>query len=162
MGLAALGQILQRLEGGPTWERWRQWQALVHLWAEVVGPTIQQQTEPLYIRQAVLYVATRSPVWAQNLAFERQRLLQRLNALLPQPLQDIRFRPLLTPQGQPPAGRIFRGGTRTLASPCAPTPAYRRPPICSRCQRPAPLVELDRWGICSLCRAAELAPERLH
>ncbi|MEN9279253.1 MAG: DUF721 domain-containing protein, partial [Gloeomargarita sp. DG_1_4_bins_134] len=79
MGLTHLGQILQRLETGPTWEHCRQWQELLRLWAELVGPTVRHQTEPLYIRRGVLYVATRSPVWAQNLAFERQRLLQRLN-----------------------------------------------------------------------------------
>ncbi|MEN9207778.1 MAG: DUF721 domain-containing protein [Gloeomargarita sp. GMQP_bins_120] len=157
MGLTALGGILQQLDSSPTWERCRQWQTLLGLWAELVGPTVQRQTEPLYIRRGVLYVATRSPVWAQNLTFERQRLLQRLNAHLPEPLQDIRFRPLLTPEGQPPAGRIFRGGTRTPALPCAGTPTYRRPPHCPRCHLPAPLVELDRWGICGLCRAAELA-----
>ncbi|WP_448381617.1 DUF721 domain-containing protein [Gloeomargarita sp.] len=162
MGLAPLGGILERLHQGATWEQVRQWQELLRLWAEVVGPTVARQTQPLYIRRQVLYVATRSPVWAQNLAFERHRLLQRLNPHLPQPLQDIRFRPTLTPEGHPPAGRVFRGGLRPPGTAAAPLPTYRRPPICPRCQAPAPLVELDRWGVCSLCRAVELGQQALH
>ncbi len=162
MGLASLGRILERLDTGPTWEQCRQWRELLRVWAELVGPTVQRQTEPLHIRRGVLYVATRSPVWAQNLAFERHRLLQRLNPLLSHPLKDIRFRPTLTPEGQPPAGRVFRGGTRPQGTSPVPAPTYRRPPICPRCQAPAPLAELDRWGVCSLCRAVELSRQTLH
>jgi predicted nucleic acid-binding Zn ribbon protein len=156
MGLAPVGVILDQLERSPAWDQCRQWRELVRLWGEVVGATVQRQTEPIHIRRNVLYVATRSPVWAQNLAFERHRLLQRLNSHLSQPLQDIRFRPTLKPEGHPPAGRVFRGEIRPQGADPAPTPTYRRPPICSRCHVPAPLVELDRWGVCSLCRAREL------
>jgi len=128
MGLASLGRILERLDTSPTWEQCRQWRELLRVWGELVGPTVRHQTEPLHIRRGVLYVATRSPVWAQNLAFERHRLLQRLNPLLPQPLKDIRFRPTLTPEGQPPAGRVFGWG-RVDGSPTAgeQSPSEGRP-----------------------------------
>jgi predicted nucleic acid-binding Zn ribbon protein len=74
------------------WKQQREFGKLQHAWSEVVGPTVAAQTQPTQITaQQVLLVATSSAVWAQNLAFERQRLLIKLNDLLNQPLTDIRF-----------------------------------------------------------------------
>lgn len=64
---------------------------LLKCWAEVVGTAIATHTQPLSIQRDVLRVATSSAAWAQNLTFERQRLLVKLNEKLPDPLVDIRF-----------------------------------------------------------------------
>ncbi|MBD0261718.1 MAG: DUF721 domain-containing protein [Tolypothrix sp. Co-bin9] len=64
---------------------------LLKCWAEVVGTVIAAHTQPLSIQRDVLRVATSSAAWAQNLTFERQRLLVKLNEKLPDPLVDIRF-----------------------------------------------------------------------
>jgi predicted nucleic acid-binding Zn ribbon protein len=66
-------------------------QILLRLWSEIVGEAIANHTQPLSIQRGVLRVATSSAAWAQNLAFERQGLLVKINAVLPDPVRDIRF-----------------------------------------------------------------------
>ena len=66
-------------------------QSLLKFWAEVVGAVIAAHTQPLSIQREVLRVATSSAAWAQNLTFQRQQLLLKLNEKLPTPLVDIRF-----------------------------------------------------------------------
>jgi predicted nucleic acid-binding Zn ribbon protein len=64
---------------------------LVGCWFEVVGAVVAAQTRPIAIQRQVLQVATSSSVWAQNLAFERHRILDKLNTRLALNLTDIRF-----------------------------------------------------------------------
>ncbi len=66
-------------------------QSLLKCWSEAVGAVVAAHTQPLSIQREVLRVATSSAAWAQNLTFERQRLLLKLNEKLPTPLVDIRF-----------------------------------------------------------------------
>jgi predicted nucleic acid-binding Zn ribbon protein len=91
MPFTSLTQVLGGLENQDKWEKRRQFRQLVGCWTGIVGVAVAAQTRPLYVQRQVLYVATASSVWAQNLAFERQRILEKLNAKLPYNLTDIRF-----------------------------------------------------------------------
>jgi predicted nucleic acid-binding Zn ribbon protein len=91
MPFISLTQVIHGLENQDRWEKRRQFRQLVSSWAEVVGGVVAAQTRPLYVQRQVLHVATSSSVWAQNLAFERQRILEKLNAKLTYSLTDIRF-----------------------------------------------------------------------
>jgi predicted nucleic acid-binding Zn ribbon protein len=113
MSLRSLRQLL----GNPTHHppAVQQFQRLVKLWAEVAGASVAAQSRPISIDRGVLYVATASSAWAQDLMFKRRRLLQQLNsrladsasAPLSEPLSDIRFSPAQwqdTPVDRPALG----------------------------------------------------------
>jgi predicted nucleic acid-binding Zn ribbon protein len=91
MALDPLFQVLEILETKDNWKIRQQFKQLSIHWVEVVGTVVAAQTRPTGIRRGVLYVATSSPVWAQNLIFERRRILEKLNPSLATPISDIRF-----------------------------------------------------------------------
>lgn len=90
MAFQSLNHLLKTLEQRPS-PRERQFQRVLQWWPEVVGDSVAAQTRPVRIQQGVLHVATSSSAWAQNLVFERQRILGKLNPHLMTPLADIRF-----------------------------------------------------------------------
>ncbi len=90
MSLESVNGILKLLEIEAKLQE-QPFQRLLKVWTSTVGSTIATHTQPVSIQRNVLWVATSSAAWAQNLTFERQRLLSKLNALLPTPLVDIRF-----------------------------------------------------------------------
>lgn len=91
MPFQPLNHVLGILENHDKWEKRRQFRQLCTCWAEVVGKVVAAQTRPLYLQRNILYVATSSSVWAQNLVFERHRILTKLNDRLSYQLTDIRF-----------------------------------------------------------------------
>jgi predicted nucleic acid-binding Zn ribbon protein len=91
MPFQSLGGVLGHLEQRYTTPERQQYQQLVRHWVEIVGEHVAMQTRPLAIQRGVLSVATASAAWAQNLVFERQRILAKLNAALALSLTDIRF-----------------------------------------------------------------------
>ncbi len=90
MSFKSVNDILGVLEVQAKFEE-QPFQSLLKFWAEVVGAVIAGHTQPLSIQRQVLRVATSSAAWAQNLTFQRQQLLLKLNEKLPTPLVDIRF-----------------------------------------------------------------------
>lgn len=78
-------------------------QCVLQLWSELVGPQAVAHTRPLTIEQGVLKVATSSAVWAQQLMFKRRQMLVKLNERLSQKLVNIRFTPALWQQSSLPA-----------------------------------------------------------
>ncbi|MFB2646521.1 DUF721 domain-containing protein [Raphidiopsis sp. BLCC-F218] len=68
---------------------------LLNFWTEIVGVKVARETRPLSIRRHVLWVATSSAAWSQNLTFGRYAILLKLNERLKQlqisALTDIRF-----------------------------------------------------------------------
>ena len=171
MSLQPLNQVLTSLQTKPMWQEQQQFQHLLHRWPQIVGPVVGAQTRPLTITQrAVLKVATSSAVWAQNLAFERHLILEKLNTCLTKPLVDIQFsssqwqtKTKATKRQknlQPPqtvstrtvvpaqdAQTAFQQWAQTLQA------RSRQLPLCPRCQCPTPASELQRWSICALCAA---------
>jgi|UPI00037A8675 predicted nucleic acid-binding Zn ribbon protein len=157
---------------------------LLPCWPEIVGVAIAAHTRPLFIKRNVLYVATSSAAWAQNLTFERQQLLAKLNAILPAPLSDIRFStaswystPKIDNQQQQPSiceHPSYAGQDKTSTPGHRPSsfPNVRtafanwaksvqqrshRFPLCPLCHCRAPAGELQRWGMCYLCAAKQFS-----
>ncbi|HEY9735085.1 MAG TPA: DciA family protein [Trichocoleus sp.] len=91
MPLDALGQVIRQLENQPQWHGQRQFRRVLDCWPRVVGPSVAVQTQPVRIAQGVLFVAVINSTWGQTLTFERLRILEKLNALIAPPLNDIRF-----------------------------------------------------------------------
>jgi predicted nucleic acid-binding Zn ribbon protein len=91
--LQSLERVLASFSGHPLWAELNQMQTLRQIWPEVVGEAVAAQTYPVNLRRQVLQVATSTPAWAQNLTFQRQRILKKLNSRLHPPLVDIRFSP---------------------------------------------------------------------
>jgi len=161
----------------------QQLQRVLQHWAEVVGPVVAVQACPLSIQRGVLRVGTSSSAWAQNLVFERQRILEKLNALLKLSLTDIRFstaewqRKSTSSLGadlkhqtelwqQHPSrlaspDRPFNRVTQTATNPKAAFQNWagwvrsrsQSLPLCPHCDCPTPQGELERWKACALCAA---------
>ena len=63
------------------------------LWPQVVGPQMSKLTQPLRVRQDVLYVEAANHTVAQQLSLLKDIYLKKLNALLGEPrIHDLRFR----------------------------------------------------------------------
>jgi len=177
MALRSLHQVLNQLEQS-VWQERQQFQRLAAVWSEVVGATIATQTRPIGIQRHVLQVATSNSVWSQTLAFERIRILDRLNAQLPLALTDIRFSPRQW-QTTPPSiatsttllfqahpcrveATEARKGIGSAPSKPTPTTAFQHwaivmqtrsqhLPLCPVCNCPTPAGELQRWKMCTHC-----------
>lgn len=158
----------------------RQLQAVLTRWPEVVGKSAIAHTRPVSIHRNILYVATSSAAWTQDLTFRRTAIVRKLNRCLPDPLHDIKFSTARWP-GQSPE-------TAAVASPDGPHPSSvssrlpadlndsprpktaiaafelwaetlrarsRNWPSCPRCHCPTPPGELERWSMCRICMARE-------
>ena len=67
-------------------------QKAVNVWAEVVGKKIEEHTEPVDVRFGVLTVKTSSPVWRQELQFQKKSIMNSINKKLKKTtIKDIRF-----------------------------------------------------------------------
>jgi predicted nucleic acid-binding Zn ribbon protein len=108
MSFKSLEHILDCLQAQSRWQE-QPFQRLLKCWPEVVGAAVAAHARPISIQRNILWVATSSAVWAQELSFGRQQILERLNARLPSPLLDIRFS---TAQWQRPQNKISATGER--------------------------------------------------
>jgi predicted nucleic acid-binding Zn ribbon protein len=181
MSFDSLDRILEALEKQPGWEAHRQYRHLLQCWETVVAPKTLKQTRPLYVSRDVLFVATASAVWAQNLSLQRYSLLKKLNVLLPKPLVDIRFSSAQWYNVKPAAsqatqeehpGAIASGPSLPLPNKnLTPQEAFQRwaevikarsqyLPVCPCCQCPTPPGELERWTVCSHCASKQWSSQR--
>lgn len=173
MTFEGLNAVLKQLKK----THWRDQQALdrlQQLWPDIVGPEVAAQTRPASLStQGILQVSTSSGVWAQNLAFERVRLLVKVRSAWNPAVKDIYFspkswhRPRVTqPVAMESNLRTIQRSSRGEETPAAPKDAQeafsswakhvqrnanqydKRCPIC---QCSTPTVELERWGCCALC-----------
>jgi predicted nucleic acid-binding Zn ribbon protein len=183
MSLSSLGGVLGNLEQQYTTPDRKQYERLLRHWEEIVGGHVAVQTRPIAIRRGVLNVATASAAWSQNLAFERQRILTKLNDKLALSLTDIRFStaqwhttrvrsepetdgPMQVWQQHPSRLKVELKTSRThfVTDAQDSQQAFaqweklmrsrtQHLTQCPQCQCPTPPGELERWGICSLCAA---------
>lgn len=93
MTLKSLNTVLNRLQHQYKRQGQEQFQRVMQCWPEVVGPVVAAQTRPLNLYRGVLKVATSSAAWSQNLIFERQRIITKLNQIAALTVTDIRFSP---------------------------------------------------------------------
>ncbi|MEM9137988.1 MAG: DUF721 domain-containing protein [Cyanobacteria bacterium P01_F01_bin.42] len=153
-------------------------QKLLDEWQDIVGTSVSAQTTPMKITQKrVLQVATSSGVWAHNLSFERQAILNKINQRFKLGLTDVFFttsqwgrQPLraFTPD-RAEAPSLSRVRSRALPSQPPPKTSQdaferwaqavqkrsRRLNHCPECDCPTPQAELDRWDMCGLCNARQ-------
>jgi predicted nucleic acid-binding Zn ribbon protein len=181
MSFQSLPQLLNSISTQESWRGRQQFQKLLACWLDVVGAAVAAQTRPLGIQRQVLQVATSSAAWAQNLAFERHRIVEKLNQRLTLDLTDIRFSTAhwqlefrrTGVENASEAVILWRehpsrvtGLPRSLRPPTPrdPQTAFRNwartvraqsqhLPLCPCCQSPTPEGELIRWSMCSLCAA---------
>lgn len=177
MPLNSLDNIIGALIEQTGWHE-QPLQRVINCWADVVGVAVATHTRPVYIQRGILSVATSSAAWAQNLTFERQRILAKLNPRLTNPLEDIRFssagwqRPsnrdvAVTPIKHHPSYIAEATTAKNKVAAATPKAAFQRwveatqersqnLPLCPRCHCPTPSGELERWEVCSLCAAKNL------
>lgn len=179
----SLAEILTKIPEQPGWEKYQQYCQLVECWQAIVSPKIAKQTRPLYIKRQVLWVATSSSVWAQELSFQRYILLQKLNSRLALSLKDIRF---TTYQGQQQTSDRSKNNPNNqeqhlphpssvklnnISLPSNNLPVVNDPQtvvknwlnalqqrslqlsVCPQCKSPTPEGELKRWHLCCHCAA---------
>lgn len=175
MSFNSIAQILTRVEQKPGWEVFRLYRQVLQCWKTLVSPQVAAHTRPLYIKRQVLWVATSSSAWAQNLAFSRYRLLKQLNAQLDEPLLEIRFSsagwhtPPTIEENLSENHPSFMGIKEndiekqdlSVSSPDLQTAfshwveSIRKLelslPLCPRCHAPTPTGELQRWSVCACC-----------
>lgn len=172
MALEGLHAVLSQLKK-THWKDQQSFEKFVRLWPEIVGAAVAAQTRPVKLSdQGILYVTVASGVWAQNLAFERVRLLKKVNTTWNSAVKDIYFSTRDWHRSTSP--RLRQGLELKLISSPALKISGRRPQpkdardafsrwslavqkqakgnaSCPLCQCPTPLEELKRWGHCSLC-----------
>ncbi len=89
----SLDRILEKLEQQPGWEQYQQYRRLLQGWHAAVDRKIAENARPLYVARKILWVATSSSTWAQELSLRRYNLLKKLNTQLPFELVDLRCSP---------------------------------------------------------------------
>lgn len=144
MSFKSLHHVLGGLQNQYQRQEQNQLQRVLQCWADIVGPVVAVQTRPLSIYRGILKVTTSSAAWAQNLVFERQRILDKLNhsAFLhdTEQITDIRFSPAQwqeTPVTSFPGDQLqhqlwqehpsrFAGGESSNTAPGSPQNRLRR------------------------------------
>ena len=64
----------------------------VNIWPTAVGEKIAENTTVQDVRHGVLFVRANSPVWAQELQFQKKEVLFKINSALgKKTIKDIRF-----------------------------------------------------------------------
>ncbi|PSF36144.1 DUF721 domain-containing protein [Aphanothece hegewaldii CCALA 016] len=180
MSFKSVEEILNFVTSSPGWETYQQYCHLLECWRKLVSPQVSRHTRPIYISRQILWVATSSAAWAQNMSLQRYSLLKRLNPMLDDPLEDIRFSSALwhnisqstadetikvtSSQQHPsyvPPDLISNEKDASSNSDRSVTSfdswiekmrlrAQKLPP-CPLCQSPTPVGELQRWNCCGFC-----------
>lgn len=70
------------------------------IWEDVVGQVISSYAKPSMIRNGILTVGVKQPIWLQELKFMAEEIRAKLNKRLGRKaVRDIRFK-LISPQGR--------------------------------------------------------------
>jgi predicted nucleic acid-binding Zn ribbon protein len=185
MAFNSLNHLLDDLETRCQPQEQKQLRLVIRCWSEIVGTIVSAQAQPIAIQRGVLKVATSSSAWAQNLVFERQRLLEKLNQRLLLSLTDIRFStvqwqqsPSTSYPGEDYQTQLWQKHPSRLRASSPPSSSSSTPevsdpvlafkqwaqvvrsqshhlPICPHCHCPTPEGELERWKTCAHCAAKQ-------
>ena len=67
-------------------------QNAMDLWPKILGKIASKNTEPVSIEHGILTVRTKTPVWRQELQFQKKQIIEKLNKKLNEKvIKDIRF-----------------------------------------------------------------------
>jgi hypothetical protein len=94
-------------------ERLRAIRALLH-WEEIVGKTVAAAAQPESLKEGKVFIAVKSSAWIQELRFQQQTILQRLNEYAGAPI----FSEL-----------VFRVKPRSRKTSTAPMPSQASPVV---------------------------------
>ncbi|MEM9244708.1 MAG: DUF721 domain-containing protein [Cyanobacteria bacterium P01_F01_bin.153] len=102
----SISHILANVEQNPHWQTRQQLRRIREHWEAIAGETVARHTRPVALQNQQLKIATASNSWSQNLMFERQRLLQKLNRHfqnppLTPPIKELYFSTARWSQNQP-------------------------------------------------------------
>jgi predicted nucleic acid-binding Zn ribbon protein len=176
MGFNSLERVLESLrilERSPTQQ---QLQILNKSWSELLGQFADYSC-PINIERHTLYIATFSPTVAQELTLQSRDILNKVNQLLPTPIEKIHFStaqwqknslPVIQPDQTESTHPSFIPKQPTNISGKLTKPSnhaleqfkYWRNilqqrsdglPLCPQCQAPTPPGELERWSVCAIC-----------
>ncbi len=144
MAFQSLHHILDALEKQPGWQQQRQWRSIVTHWEQAVGEMVAKHAWPYSLSGQTLWVNTSSSVWAQELTYKKVLILPRLNQLIDQPLEELKFRF---------GSRTHSSGKSTYLKDSQHPSVFtgQETILCPQCQCPTPPKELDRWSCCALC-----------
>ncbi len=158
----------------PQWDEYRHYLEICEIWSTIVPEKAASHSKPLYVQRDMLWIATSSSVWSQQLSFQSYSLLKQLNhRLSASPLQKLRFSPAQWHDSQRhqqssslERKQSFFSYTEAISpkgnSPRTPEAAFQRwtdaiahhlngLPLCPQCHCPTPSIELERWSKCYLC-----------
>ncbi|WP_404785106.1 DciA family protein [Altericista sp. CCNU0014] len=184
MPLEGLNAVLSQLKQ-THWRDQQSFDAFVRLWPEIVGAAVAAQTRPVKLStQGILHVAVSGGAWAQNLAFERVRILKKVNATWHGSVKDIYFSTRDWHRSPSPQHRYAldlklvsaesaSGKPKARSQPADARDAFSRWSVavqkrtkgndrCPICQCPTPLEELRRWNHCALCLSRAPSDSRLR
>jgi len=179
MDFQSLDRILASLKIMERSPQKRQFQKVMECWEALLG-VVAIKTTPLYIEREILYVATSNAALSQELSFRVPQLLQKLNHLLPEPLDNIRFSAAqwhtyhpTNRSGQTEENDYPRHPSMISESEKLPLlkSTHKNPnpqttfenwakavkirsqglPLCPQCQSPTPPGEIQRWSVCGIC-----------
>ncbi len=164
-----LDQILQELQKSQTWRKPQEFLAIVEVWTQVAGTQVAKHSQPVRVQNGILWIATSSAVWAQQLTYQRDLLRQKLSQALPDlHLVELRF----STSGWQTKKTI--GTATTTKSSAMKRKSFRWPPTedvqerfgqvsqvlrwrreqsppCPRCHQVSHPASLQRWGYCAAC-----------
>lgn len=170
MTFQTLQGVLADFNHNQFWQTSQHFQQILACWNEIVGIPVAAQTRPTKIDRQTLKVATSNAVWAQNLQFERHRIVEKLNQRLCLNLVDIHFSTALWSKPQPLSLNSLEQQKIWQQHPCRIVPPDHsatmsknaqksrstQPPSqglapCPQCRCLTPVGELERWSVCAFC-----------
>ncbi len=176
MSFESLDLVFKVVEQQPSWEQVREYKKLLAIWLNIVGEKIAHHSRPTAIDRQVLYVATSSAAWAQNLSLQRHQMLKKLNEFFTEPIVDIRFSSARWYTNSQGAIADLPAETMANHPSIVPLKAIESEvpisdnlqevfahwlrhlqkrteelPSCPRCHCPTPPGELQRYSMCVYC-----------
>lgn len=163
MAFAPVNTILDRIQAQEKWAKQRLWRKIYLHWRDAVGDLVAPHTHPTGIYRQILQVAVSSGVWAQNLSFERRRILHKLHHLIgDNSIIDIHFSTARWEKINLSTKKDKNYDHKNTDFPKTPQEALDRCALvfqkqktfqyrCPQCGSPACQLEIDRWQMCHHC-----------
>ena len=178
MAFTSLDKPLALVTKEKHWTHYRQYVEICSIWKNIVTHNILLNTNILSINKDIVYIATSSTGWSQELSFQKCSLLKKINQqLLYTSITKLHFSSakwsrknqlnislherekisfFSCREMQSTASNIYKKESQT------PQSAFEKWTmnvqnqltsfsVCPQCQRPASLHELKRWSKCYLC-----------
>lgn len=173
MTFNSIDKLLNQILSQPQWERQRRYHQLTKFWYQVINQKIAQHTRPVSLRDDILYIATSSSSWCQDLNLQRRSLIVKINRRIETPIKDLHFASVKWYQNQV-ITTDNQDDSKEHPSMIIPESSFNFFPsdtpqealekwlqviknrattwkICPRCHTNCPEGELKRWNICAIC-----------